>query len=131
MYTIGIVKDTLFKDGMVKVVVEFPNGQEVLTETFETNQTQPDSWLEEQVDKKLAHLNKMLALANSNGVGQEFTEKEKAAMTLKDTYQQDLALFTQFVSAIRSGFTTESNPDFVALKAKLTTNFNSEYLDLF
>ena len=131
MYTTGITRDVVFKDGMLSAVVEFSNGQEVLTETFETNQTQPDSWLEEQVGKKLAHLNKMLALANSNVIGEVFTEEEQAAITLKDTYKQDLASFRQFVSAIRSGFTTETNPDFIALKAKLTTNFSSEYLDLF
>lgn len=117
-------------DGMLKAIVVFTSDADIVTQTFETTQYQ-EGWLENQIEKKLILLNKLKKSLASIELDKNIVERAKSVQLAKDIYEQDIILFTQFVAAIRSGFTTESNPEFVALKDKLTLNFTSDYLDLF
>lgn len=132
----AIISDKEFKNGVLVVGVRFEDGVNDFADSFQTNQSQPESWIEEQIKRRLAHLNALPALHDSIEVGQRIVleEDEKKTgiiLTDREQYQADLIQFEKFVSAIAKGFTTAETEEFKALKQKLTDNFKVEYIDLF
>jgi hypothetical protein len=134
MYKATIVGKHI-KDGLLVVTVEFANNDAIHRETFETSQPY-DGWIEEQVQRKLVHMDKLPVhydLVEQGKVIEVINHKVEQISNSEDKaeYQADLTKFTKFVSALARGFTTQENEDFKVLKKKLTDNFKTEYLDLF
>ena len=136
-YTAKIIGKSLEK-GLLRVQVEFKSDRETFVEYFETSQSQPATWITEQVKLKLAVLESMPAVHESIVTPSEDIslsaeeQKDKASiLTPRDEYAADLIRFEKYVSALAKGFTTETDAGFIELKKKLTANFKPEYLDLF
>jgi hypothetical protein len=134
----AVIKDKKINNGMLSVTVLFSNEEtkDSLTEIFQTNQDQPDEWLDEQVSRKLKHLNSLQNIKEKIEVGAEVVLKEKvedvsSVDTDKEAYRKDLQDFNKMVGATQQGIMTRDNKDFLALKKKLADNFKTEYLDLF
>jgi hypothetical protein len=136
-YTAKITGKALEK-GNLRVQVEFKNEKgEVFTEYFVTSQKQKESWLDEQVKAKLAHLNELPALHDSIEQGREIvlTQEEQETgiheLTPRERYQADLAQFEKYIAAVAKGLTTDETEHFKALKKRLQDNFLPEYLSFF
>lgn len=128
----AIIAGKNINNGMLNVIVDFNAETDSVREVFQTNQEQTESWLNEQIQSKLAHLNSLPALHDSIKIGPaEEVEGDDADDEARAQYIADYATFTQMVNALCQGIITSDNPDFLALKAKLAANFKVEYLDIF
>lgn len=130
------IKDKKIVKGMVSVSVEFSSDNDSFVEVFQTNQSQSPNWIDEQVQRKLIHLNNLPTVYDSIEIDREVPLVNSEEVVLrnldaKEQYQDDLRKFEKFVSAIAKGLTTVEHEEFVALKKKLVDNFKPEYLDLF
>lgn len=138
MYKATITNKVL-SNGMLTVYVTFESDtHDTFDDKFETNQPQKDGWIEKQIQRKLAILNALPATADAVEKGKVVTLSEPTSEILppsivdaKAQYKIDLDQFNKFVAALAKGFTDQQNNDFIALKKKLTDNFQTEYLDLF
>lgn len=124
------VTNTELKNGMLTVTVDFKKGEQCVSEVFQTNQGQSDSWLADSVARKIAQLSAVEDLHKKIEVGQVSVEAVKAT-TARDLFAADLATMNKMVAAMQQGIIERDNPAFVELKAKLKANFLPEYADLF
>ncbi|MBP9715206.1 MAG: hypothetical protein KBD52_01830 [Candidatus Pacebacteria bacterium] len=132
------IKDKKITNGVLSIIVSFSDEdtKDTFTDTFQTNQDQPKEWLDEQISRKLKHLNSLQNIKENIEVGAEVVLKEKvediqATDKDKESYKKDLQDFNKMVGAAQQGIMTRDNKDFLELKKKLADNFKTEYLDLF
>lgn len=124
-----------FVRGMLSIAVRFKdeeNNDEV-KEKFETNQPQPEEWLGEQIDRKLGFLNELKVKADTIEIATKFEAKEKVVSEDKSAQTE----FIDDVNKLRSmkrfidlGVIEENDESYVALQAKIKSNFKSEYIGL-
>lgn len=127
------IKKSEIKNGLLSVDVKFDDGTDVFTEKFETNQPQPQDWINQQVAKKIENINSLNTIKDSLPDGEislpvDITPTKSLE---RMEFEADLKTFSSFVSAVQQGIADRESPEFVALKNKLKTNFKPEYLDLF
>lgn len=132
----AIITDKSLANGMLHVTVYFTDDRDSFSEVFQTNQQQSFTWIEEQINRKLEHLNSLPTLLESISLGTEITQSQvvdsdTVVLDERAQYEEDLKRFEKFVGAVSKGLTTAENEDFKQLKDKLTANFKSDYLDLF
>lgn len=139
MYTAEIISKRV-QYGMLTVIVRYSNGTESFDDTIQTNQKQSDSWVYEMIARRLKDIHGVLEILPKIKLGPvDLTSKENNKETSdanennspKEEYKKDLSRFNKFLEAMRIGATDDKNSDFLALKAKLKTNFDTSYLDLF
>jgi len=126
MYQAEIVGKKILR-GLLIVDVSFSDGEDTFVETFETNQDQNLSWLDEQVQRKLGHLNSLAAIKDSIAIG-AFVPSEPAAKTDAEIYQEKKSLYLDYMNEARLGSIPYDKPIIVELKEWLKENFRDEYL---
>ena len=136
MAYIATILNKTITNGILKVTVTFNNSDinDSFNFDFTTNQDQPETWLEEQIQNKLKHLNALPVVLDTVEVGSTISETIDQSIptnTAYEQYKENLKTFRQMVNAIQQGIITKDNPDFIALKAQLAADFNIAYIDLF
>lgn len=136
MAYIATIQNKTISNGTLRVTVTFSNSElnDSFNFDFTTNQDQSETWLEEQIQNKLKHLNALPVVADTITVGTTITETTNPTAPTNTAYEQykaNLKTFQQMVNAIQKGIITKDNPDFIALKAQLADDFNIAYIDLF
>jgi len=136
MAYIATILNKTITNGILKVTVTFNNSDinDSFNFDFTTNQDQPETWLEEQIQNKLKHLNALPVVLDTVEVGSTISETIDPSIptnTAYEQYKENLKTFRQMVNAIQQGIITKDNPDFIALKAQLAADFNIAYIDLF
>ena len=134
MYKATIL-DKEFTKGMLSVTVKFNDEaiDENIVETFSTNQDQPAEWLEEQIDRKLNFLNKLKESVETIEVSAEFEAKSKESSPDKEAQAEFIADVEKLRSMKRFvdlGVLESDNADYLALQAKIKSNFKTEYIGL-
>lgn len=134
MYKATIL-DKQFTKGMLSVTVKFNDEQidENIVETFSTNQDQPAEWLEEQIDRKLNFLNKLKESVDAIEVSAEFQAKAKEASPDKEAQSEfisDVEKLRSMKRFIDLGVLESNDENYLALQAKIKSNFKTEYIGL-
>jgi len=134
MYKATIL-DKQFAKGMLSVTVKFNDEQidENIVETFSTNQDQPAEWLEEQIDRKLNFLNKLKESVDAIEVSAEFQAKAKEVSPDKEAQSEfitDVEKLRSMKRFIDLGVLESNDADYLALQAKIKSNFKTEYIGL-
>ena len=135
MAYIATISNKTITNGVLAVAVTFSNSDNGDTFNFDftTTQDQPETWIEEQIQNKLRHLNALPIVADNIQIGTTITQTPTITPTntAYEQYKANLKKFQQMVNAIQKGIITKDNPDFIALKAQLAADFNIAYIDLF
>lgn len=126
MYQAEIIDKRIVK-GLLSVDVSFSNGADTVLETFQTNQSQPESWIGDQIDRKLKNLNSLSGLKDSIPIG-AFQASEPPAKSEAKIYQEKRDLYINYMNEARMGTIQYDRPIIVELKEWLTANFKDEYL---
>lgn len=134
MYKATIL-DKEFTKGMLSVTVKFNDEQidENIVETFSTNQDQPAEWLEEQIDRKLNFLNKLKESVETIEVSAEFQAKAKEVSPDKEAQSEfitDVEKLRSMKRFIDLGVIESNDESYLALQAKIKSNFKTEYIGL-
>lgn len=134
MYKATIL-DKQFTKGMLSVTVKFNDEQidENIVETFSTNQDQPAEWLEEQIDRKLNFLNKLKESVDAIEVSAEFQAKAKEVSPDKEAQSEfitDVEKLRSMKKFIDLGIIESNDENYLALQAKIKSNFKTEYIGL-
>jgi len=125
MYKADIV-DTKIEHGRLIVNVLFHDENESFNDTFETNQYQNDTWIGEQIERRLSHLNSLFHLKETIPIGPYHkTIKEK---TERDIFYEKAAHYTRFMDTARMGIIRHDREIIVQLKKWLDENFKDEYI---
>lgn len=130
------IKNKEIIDGMFSVDVEFTDldNDKRFTERFETNQAQTDTWIEDQVARKIANLERLSEMSESTEIGSNISSRKNPVLQKSPDrieFENDLANFSRFVSAAQQGIASRESAEFIAMRDKLKANFSTEYLDLF
>ena len=133
------IEHSHIKEGLLRVTVLFYSDQAAdFIEIFETNQTQSDGWIEEHIQRKLAHINSLPDMLNDIEHGKEISMNELPAHLIipeisaeKSDYKKDLDIFHKMVQVAQERLLSRDDANFIALRDKLKANFKMEYLDLF
>lgn len=136
MTYIATILNKTIKNGILKVTVTFSNNEtnDSFNFDFSTTQNQTDTWLNEQIQNKLQHLNSLPNVLNSIQIGSTISQTETQSTSVNTSYEDyknNLKRFQQMVNAIQKGIITKDNPDFIALKDQLSADFSIDYIDLF
>lgn len=134
MYKATIL-DKEFTKGMLSVTVKFNDEQidENIVETFSTNQDQPAEWLEEQIDRKLNFLNKLKESVETIEVSAEFEAKAKETSPDKEAQSEfitDVEKLRSMKRFVDLGVLESNDENYLALQAKIKSNFKTEYIGL-
>ncbi len=134
-WTATVVSKQIDKRGNLVVSVEFTDGAKVISEDFATSQEQAAGWLEEQVGRKLKSLDGIAATVVPD-VGAVIAkpvdpEPEPSGDANRDAYAADIERYNKYLNAVRLGIAIDKVQDFIDLKARLSDNFQPDYLDLF
>lgn len=126
MYKADIVSTKINK-GLLSVEVLFHNDKDTFTDIFETNQYQNDSWIGEQIERRLKHLNSLTLIKDSIVIGacQPSKSLEKSD---RDTYYEKRTLYLNYMNEARMGTITYDRPVIIELREWLRNNFKDEYL---
>lgn len=132
MYTASIV-DRAIVQGVLRVKVQYTNGEDSFNDTIETSQMQDKDWAQKQIAQRLKHLNALPDLHDSIEIGTEITQDLPAltAQTEREQYVADYTTFNKMAVAAQAGIIDRDNPHFLALKKKLGDGFKPEYADIF
>lgn len=132
MYSASIV-DRAIVQGVLRVKVQYTNGEDTFNDTIETSQTQDKDWAQRQIAQRLKHLNTLPDLHDSIELGTTITEDLPAAVaqTDREKYVADYVIFNKMAAGMQLGIVSRDNADFLALKQKLADNFKPEYADIF
>lgn len=121
------IQSTEINNGRLKVGVIFQSENDSFEDTFETNQYQNDSWIGEQIERRLSHLNSLTFLKENIPIGPYHKAiKEK---TGKDIFYEKAAQYTRFMDTARMGVIRHDRPIIVELRKWLEDNFKDEYID--
>ncbi len=125
MYKVNI-EGVKINSGRLSVDVTFSSDEDTFNDTFETAQYQDDSWIGEQIKRRLSHLNSLYALKDSIEVG-PFHEKVKAKSE-KDLYLEKKMLYLNYMSEARLGIIKYDRPIIAELLEWLRANWKDEYI---
>ena len=128
MYKANIT-DTNIQGGRLIVSVLFFNDTQSFTDTFETNQYQNESWIGEQISRRLSHLNSLPTLKASIVIG-AFHETPRVK-TDREVYQEKAARYLKFMDVARMGIIRHDRPIIGELREWLGNNFKDEYVSDF
>lgn len=137
MWTATVVQKKEDAKGQLTVGVEFirDGDGKVVREDYVTSQGQAEGWLQEQVNRKLKDLEAVAAtvVPEVGAVIQKLPDPtpEPSGDAQRDAYAADIARYNRYLSAVRLGIPIDKQQDFIDLKARLATNFQPAYLDLF
>jgi len=126
MYKADIVS-TKINRGVLSVEVLFHNDEDTFTDTIETNQYQNDSWIGEQIERRLKHLNSLLLIKDSITIG-SYQKTEKEPKLEHEIYQEKTTLYLNYMNTARMGIITHDRPVIIELREWLRANFKDEYL---
>ena len=136
MWTTKITQKQIVS-GLLQVVVEFTDGTQTFTDRYETRSTQDVNWLNDNIARRISDLEGVVSFADSITVGAFVPTKtvevvvDESKLTPKERYARKLQKFEKLTNTIKKGIINDTDPDFVATKAWLTTNWNINYFDLF
>ena len=128
MYTAKL-KNRLIESGVIRWVVEFTNGTDVWSESFNVPKY---ALLENKISKRLEELNFADAftidadIPYTNSAPAEKTQAEIDA----NIWFKDWANFKQATELVNLGIVSASLPAYVSLKTKVTNNFKPVYVTL-
>ena len=125
MYQADIVGKTM-NNGRLRVEVSFFDGKDSFTDTFETVQNQDDTWIGEQIKRRIKHLNSLDSLKENIAIGS--FQEVSATKTDAEIYQEKRAIYLNFMNEARMGVIPYDRPAIVELKEWLKNNFQDEYL---
>lgn len=134
MYKATII-DKEFIKGVLSVTVKF-NDEDIdenIVETFSTTQDQPAEWLEEQIDRKLNFLNKLKESVETIEVSAEFQAKAKEVSPDKEAQAEfitDVEKLRSMKRFVDLGIIESNDENYLALQAKIKSNFKTEYVGL-
>lgn len=134
MAYIGTPINKTITNGVLVATVNFSNSEtgDSFNFDFSTTQANSETWLQEQIQIKLNHLNALPDVLNNIQLGTPIEPTQSIiASSPYEQYRTNLKTFQQMVNAIQQGIITKDNPDFIALKAQLSADFSIEYIDLF
>lgn len=115
--------------GVLSVEVSFSDGSEAFTETFTTNQYQKESWIGEQIERRLKHLNSLFLVRDSIAIG-TFQQGEPTTKTDIEIYQEKRAMYLNYRNEALIGLISYERPIVVELKEWLIANFKDEYITM-
>jgi hypothetical protein len=117
--------------GRFAVDVEiYKNGDLVKTETFETTQDQPSDWPAEGVKQIIRSLRDVPALPAKITEGDVVLPGDRVVDAAAVAWQTDHALARTAKELVDLGVIPANNAKYVALLARLKTNFRAEYIGL-
>lgn len=126
------VVDKRKANGQIHVVVEYSDGASSFRDTLVSRSGQNAQWVSEQVDRRLAELSGVDALADGISLGNVApVVVNPNAKTQKEKYADKLQKFNGYLSAMRQGIVAVDRPEFLTLKQWLTDNFEDNFIDLF
>ncbi len=127
MYKAAIVSTKISK-GILSVEVSFSNDDDTFSDTFETNQYQDSSWIGEQIERRLKHLNSLSLIKEGIAIG-SYRQIQKEAKTEHEIYQEKTTLYLNYMNAARMGIVAHDRPVISELREWLRSNFKDEYLN--
>lgn len=125
MYKADIVNTTISR-GKLSVEVLFHDGEDTFTDTIETTQYQDNSWIGDQITRRLKHLNSLYDLKNNIVIGPVF-EKELTDPA-KELYQTKTALYHNYMNWARMGIVAHDIPIIGELRTWLRENFKEDFM---
>lgn len=108
-----------YRDGVLK-----------LTETFETTQDQPDHWPAELAQAMVQRKEGVTALAARITAGDIVLPAAPIVDAAQAAWFRDLSKLERATIVLNAGAIQPTNPKYVALQARVRTNFKPEYFDL-
>lgn len=127
MYNAEIISTTINK-GILSVEVKFSNDDDSFTDTIQTNQYQDNSWLGEQIDRRLRHLNSLSQIKDSITLG-TYQPSGPVSKTEKQFYDEETIRYLNYMNKARLGVIGYDHPVIAKLFKWLKDNFKDEYLD--
>ena len=128
MYKADIIS-TKINRGVLSVEVLFHNDEDTFTDTIETNQYQNDSWIGEQIERRLKHLNSLSLIKDNITIG-SYQKTERGPKTEQEIYQEKTNLYLNYMNTARMGIIPYDRPIIAELKEWLRDNFKDEYLNI-
>lgn len=126
MYKADIVS-TKINRGLLSVEVLFHNDEDTFTDTFETNQYQNDSWIGEQIERRLKHLNSLSLIKDNITIG-SYQPGKPPDKSDRDTYYEKRVQYLNYMNEARTGVIKYDRPVIKELLKWLRDNFKDEYL---
>lgn len=127
MYNAEIIS-TIISKGILSVEVLFSNNKDSFTDIIQTNQYQNDSWIGEQIERRLKHLNSLSQIKDSIALG-TYIPGKPVAKTEKDIYDEETIRYFNYMNKARLGVIGYDHPVIAKLFKWLKDNFKDEYLD--
>ena len=126
MYKADILSTKINK-GLLSVEVSFYSDEDTFNDTFETNQYQDESWIGDQIDRKLKHLNSLALIKDSITIG-TYEPGKKVPESEKEMYREKTSLYLQYMNTARTGIINYDRPIIIELREWLRANFKDEYI---
>lgn len=127
MYTAKL-KDRVIEGGIIRWVVEFTNGANVWTESFQVTKY---ALLQDRVAKRLAELNFVDTYTVGTDISSVIVDpnpvKTQAEIDM-DTWFRDWRNFENATKLVNLGIIADTLPAYVTLKNKVSTNFKPVYV---
>lgn len=128
MYKADIVSIKINR-GVLSVEVLFYNDEDTFMDTIETNQYQNDSWIGEQIERRLKHLNSLALIKDNIAIG-SYHKTERGPKTDHEIYQEKTNLYLNYMNTARMGIINHDRPVIAELREWLRSNFKDEYLSI-
>lgn len=126
---IATIKNKTFVNGKLTVEVNYNNGKETVSDTYDSNQTQDESWLSDRIKRKLNDLNSLSVINDSIIIGEfKFEDSDKSD---KEIYQDKATQYMKYMDIARMGIIQSDRPIINELREWLKENFKNEYVNLF
>lgn len=126
MYKADITSTTINK-GLLTVEVLFYSNNDSFKDVFQTNQQQDESWLEDQIERKLNNLNSLIKIKESIVIG-PYQKTEKVLDVEAKKYHEKTILYHNYMNTARTGIINYDRPVITELREWLRNNFKDEYL---
>lgn len=126
MYT-ATLKDRLIEGGKIRWVVEFTNGTDVFSESFNLN-TYSD--VEKRVSSRLSELNFVDTFTIGGTIEQIEVVTPTKVETDKEVWMKDYQILQKVNELINNGIDISTFDEVIALKNKVAANFKPEYINL-
>lgn len=126
MYKAEIVSKKINK-GLLIVEVLFTSDEDSFSDIIETNQYQDNSWIGEQIERRLKHLNSLANIKDAIVLG-SYQKNEQPPKSELEIYQEKTALYHNYMATARLGVINYDRPIITELRQWLRDNFKDEYL---
>ncbi len=127
MYQAKILNTSIVK-GVLRVEVQFQSNEDVFTDIIETNQYQNESWIGEQIERRLKHLNSLALVKDSITIG-SYKPGQPVDKSEKDLYDEKTVLYLNYMNTARMGIINHDRPVIKELREWLRANFKDEFLN--